>query len=69
MEIELNPEQQADINDGKCPDCGDTLRITARGGPALNLECQACHARFWAAPLFPAKRLSERRHHEPDPRD
>ncbi|MBA7648960.1 hypothetical protein ES703_56752 [subsurface metagenome] len=26
----------------------------------MNLECAECHAKFWTAALFPAKRLTEK---------
>ncbi len=61
MEETLTSSKQKILNNGKCPDCGGQLYTTARGGLALNLECGECHAKFWAAPLFPAKRLTERR--------
>jgi len=57
MEDELTPREQAILNNGHCPDCGGQLYITARGGLAMNLECGECHVKFWAAPLFPAKRI------------
>ena len=37
------------IDDGKCPDCGQPLFITAQGGLALNVACIKGH-RFWVAP-------------------
>ena len=57
MEETLTAKEQALLNNGKCPDCGGQLYITARGGEAMNLECGECHTLFWAAPLFPAKRM------------
>ncbi len=57
MEEILTATEQEALNSGKCPDCSGQLYITARGGLALNLECSECHNKFWAAPLFPAKRL------------
>ncbi len=69
MEVTLTSKEQTILNNGHCPDCGGQLYITARGGLAQNLECGECHVKFWAAPLFPAKRLEERRKYEPDPRD
>jgi len=61
MEEILTATEQAALNNGKCPDCSGQLYITARGGLALNLECSECNNKFWAAPLFPAKRINEKK--------
>src|SRR5262249_42125664 len=35
------------ISRGYCPDCTHPgFRIGPRGGPAINIECMGCHARF-----------------------
>jgi len=60
MEVPLTAQEQAILNEGKCPDCNGQLYITTRGGLAMNLECAECHAKFWTAALFPAKRLTEK---------
>lgn len=60
MEQNLTADEQKALNDGVCPDCDGQLYITARGGLAINLECGNRHHKFWAAPLFPAKRIIEK---------
>ncbi|KKQ23277.1 hypothetical protein A2999_02900 [Candidatus Wolfebacteria bacterium RIFCSPLOWO2_01_FULL_38_11] len=43
------------ISSGKCPNCGydhkEGFTVVARGGIALNVECNSCKAKYWVAPL------------------
>lgn len=56
MEKVTDKENEA-IRQGKCPDCGGQLFITAHGGQALNVECN-CGSKFWVAYPFTPERIA-----------
>ena len=58
-ELEKVTEQENEaIKQGRCPDCGGQLYITARGGLALNVACD-CGAKFWVAYPFTPERIAK----------
>jgi hypothetical protein len=65
---DCTPDDQAALERGECPDCGQTGQFLAgpRGGDALNIMCANCGAKFnvlsfdgrtWTAKLLSAQRI------------
>lgn len=57
MEKIFTDEQEAQISEGECPDCGGQLLKGPRGGGAINVLCAKCGHEFWVGRPFPTQRL------------
>ncbi|GAI78264.1 unnamed protein product [marine sediment metagenome] len=55
----VTKQEWESIDQGKCPDCGGDLFVTARGGVALNVACE-CGSRFWVGTPIPTPFNPER---------
>ena len=60
MSEKLTKEQEGQVDQGKCPDCGSQLLEGPRAGLVLDVKCgnPECAHRFWVPPLpFQIERL------------
>lgn len=47
MSDRLTEKQCEVMSQGRCPDCAHPgFKLGPRAGPAMNIECMGCHARF-----------------------
>lgn len=62
--MDLTNEQEEKIQDGECPDCGNSIFLHGPcGGMAENIRCFHCGAEFNWCPPFDAERIDRNEPH------